>query len=145
MGDSRQIFDKLTEAVVSGDIGTVAACYSPDVVVVSPDGRFEGRDEAVSVIRQFLDGFPDLEVTVWNKITSGSVVADEWTLTGTNTGPLVTPTGETLPPNGKRVEIRGADVGVVEDDLVTSHRMYWDQLELLTQLGLAGEPQPAGT
>jgi predicted ester cyclase len=136
MADARETFDRLTDAVNDHDLEAAARCYSPEAVLVSPDGTFEGREQAVSSIRGFLEAFPDMRVTSWSKVTSGDVVADEWTFTGTNTGPIATPDGETIPATGKAVSMRGADVAVVEVGLITSHRLYWDQLELLTQLGL---------
>ncbi len=139
MGDARQTFDRLTDAVNAHDLEAVAACYGADVVLVSPDGTFTGRDEAVSTFRQFLETFPDMQVTSWSTVTSGDLVADEWTLTATNTGPIATPDGQPIPATGRAVTLRGADVGVIEHGVITSHRLYWDQLELMTQLGLLGQ------
>ena len=52
-------------------------------------------------------------------------------------GPLETPTGETIPPTGKQVPVRECDIATVKEDLITSHRFYFDQSEFLEQLGLA--------
>ncbi len=49
------------------------------------------------------------------------------------------PDGQSIPPTGKNVRVRGCDAATVEDGLVTSHRFYFDQMELLGQLGLAPE------
>jgi ketosteroid isomerase-like protein len=68
------------------------------------------------------------------------VAIDEGFVVGTNTGPLALPTGRTLPPTGRQVRVRSCDVATVEDGLITSHRAYFDQLELLGQLGLLPEP-----
>jgi len=47
------------------------------------------------------------------------------------------PGGESIPPTRKSVRVRGCDAATVENGRVTSHRFYFDQMELLEQLGLA--------
>jgi hypothetical protein len=62
-------------------------------------------------------------------------------MTGTNNGPLVTPTGE-VPATGKRIDMRGALVGRINaDNLIVEERRYYDTGTLMQQLGLA--PQAA--
>lgn len=137
MSDSRTVFDHLTDAINRHDLPGISEDYSPQVVTQSPDGRYEGLDAVAAYLGTFFSAFPDLRVDVWSKVTSGDLVCDEWTLTGTNTGPLSLPDGSTLPATGRQVEIRGCDIAVVEDDHVISHRMYYDNVELLAQLGIA--------
>jgi len=139
MGDARRLFDRLTDALNDHDLEAVASGYAPDVEVTSPDGTFQGRDQATAMLASYFTAFPDMRVTTSAKLETGDMVADEWILTGTNTGPIETPDGRTIAPTGKGVSLHGADVGTVEGGLVTSHRIYWDQLEFLTQLGLLGQ------
>jgi hypothetical protein len=54
-------------------------------------------------------------------------------------GPLATPTGETLPPTGRRVSVRGVDVQTHLGGGVARHHIYFDQVEFLAQLGLMPE------
>jgi hypothetical protein len=61
-------------------------------------------------------------------------------MVGTNTGPLVLPTGESMPATGRAVRLRACDAATVENGVVTSHRFYFDQAEFLGQLGLMEEP-----
>lgn len=49
------------------------------------------------------------------------------------------PDGQSVPPTGKSVRVRGCDAATVEEGQVKSHRFYFDQMELLSQLGLAPE------
>jgi predicted ester cyclase len=74
---------------------------------------------------------------------SGNTAIDEWTFMGTHEGPLRTPEGESIPPTGKQVRFRGSDFATVENGLIVEHRAYFDQMEMLAQLGLL--PQEAGT
>ena len=141
--DARTVFDALTDAVNRHDRSAIATCYAPDVTVVTPDGTFTGREAAAAMIHEFIDAFPDLHGTSWSKVTSGDMAVDEFTLEGTNTGPIATPEGESIPPTGRTLSLRCIDVGVIRDGQIVSHRVYWDQLDLLTQLGLAGQPETA--
>lgn len=141
MSDARETFDQLTDAMNRRDLDAAAACYSPDAVLVGPDGKYEGRAQTREMLAAYFQAFPDMHVATWGKVTAGEVVVDEWTFTGTHTGPLPTADGEVIPPTGRSVTLRGIDVGVVENGLVTSHRLYWDQLEFMTQLGLLDQPQ----
>jgi predicted ester cyclase len=136
MSDTRTAFDSLTDAMNRHDLDAIADGYGQQVVVNSPDGTFEGRQAATAYLESFLGAFPDLTVNVWSKVTSGDLVCDEWTLTGTNTGPLPLPDGSTLPATGKRVELRGCDIAALEDGQVISHRLYYDNVDFLTQLGI---------
>jgi ketosteroid isomerase-like protein len=58
---------------------------------------------------------------------------------GTHTGPLAAPDGD-VEPSGASVDLRFADFSRVQDGKIVSYHTYYDQLGLLTQLGLMGEP-----
>jgi predicted ester cyclase len=92
--------------------------------------------------RQFA-GFPDGKVTVHAMVAEGNTLAAEYTFTGTNTGPLTLPTGQTLPATKKKVSLRGVYVVTLEGDKVKSDHSYWDLAEGLAQLGLMPTPATA--
>ena len=60
-------------------------------------------------------------------------------VTGTHKGTLTTPDGQSIPATGKSVRLRTCDVATFKDGRATSHRFYFDQMEVLTQLGLTSE------
>lgn len=137
MSETRVVFDRLETALNQHDRQAISACYGDDVALVAPEGAFKGRDEATAYLVSFLDAFPDLHIDNLSKTTSGDVAIDEWIFTGTNTGPLALPDGTNVPATGRRVNVRGCDVAVVTGGAITSHRVYYDLLDLMTQLGLA--------
>jgi ketosteroid isomerase-like protein len=140
MGEARKVLDQLTEAIFNQDYAAVEELYAPDAVAVTPDqGELKGAGEVIGYTKQFIEAFPDVRFEPEFKHESGDTAIDEGWFVGTNSGPLALPTGETLPPTGKRVRVRGADIATVENGRVTSHRFYYDQLEFLGQLGLAPE------
>ncbi len=85
----------------------------------------------------FQGAFPDASWEPVAKHEAGDTAIDEGYSFGTNTGPLQMPSGDTLPPTGKRVRLRGCDVATVKDGRIVSHRFYYDQTEFAEQLGLA--------
>jgi predicted ester cyclase len=107
---------------------------------MTPDaGEVRGRDAISAWFNQFSQGFPDASWEPLSKVESGNTAIDEGYFLGTHTGPLETPTGESIPPTGKRVRVRECDIATVENGRIMSHRFYFDQMEFLQQLGLAPE------
>ncbi len=137
MGEAREVMDRLTAAVTAKDSATLAACYAVDAVAITPDeGEVSGRDAIGTYLLQFGEAFPDLAYDYTRKYEAGDVAIDEGYLTGTHTGPLQLPTGESMPATGKQIRIRSCDIARVENGLVTAHHFYFDQMEFLGQLGL---------
>ena len=119
------------------DLAKLAGLYRPDVVLVNPDaGELKGREQAIERDRVFMEAFPNAEMEIAASYESGDTAILEWVFVGTNTGPLPLPSGETFPATGKGVSVRGADVARVQDGALLSVHSYYDQVELMTQLGL---------
>ena len=137
MSEARDVLDRLTAAVVAKDAQAVAECYAEDAVAVTPDeGELRGSDRIAEYMSQFGNSFPDLQYKYLQKHDTGNVAIDEGYLTGTHTGPLPTPSGEAIAATGKQINVRSCDVATVEAGVITQHRIYFDQMEFLGQLGL---------
>src|SRR5579863_9762246 len=89
------------------------------------------------------EAFPDNELAVIEEDECGSVLWQVGTFSGTHTGNLMTPDGQVIPPTGRSVSATFADRFVVEGDVVVSETLYFDRVELLSQLGLVPEPEAA--
>ncbi len=136
MADARKVADRLTDAVVAEDLSAVTGCYSSDAVVIAPEGTFKGWDQIAEFFTAWFDPFSELTVEVGTKAQWGDQALDEWSLSCMNSGSLELPTGETVPATGKRITVRGADICTVDGGVITEHHMYYDQAEVLGQLGL---------
>jgi ketosteroid isomerase-like protein len=137
MGEARQTIDRMTACMVAHDLDGLAAVYAADAVITTPDeGEIKGRDAIVRYLRTFTDAVPDFGWEALATYESGDTGIDEGWFVGTNTGPLVLPTGETLPPTGKRIRVRSVDIATVSDGHIVRHNFYFDQMDLLGQLGL---------
>lgn len=136
MGQAREVMDKITQAVVAGDVDALERLYAADAVAETPDeGRLEGRDAVVGWMRTFVQAFSDLAFEMIATTEAGDTAIDEGYLSATHSGPMPGPEGE-IAPTGKRIRFRECDVLTVRDGLAVSHRFYFDQLEFLGQLGV---------
>jgi ketosteroid isomerase-like protein len=139
MGKARDVMDRVTAAMESNDREAAKALYASDAVAETPDeGTLHGADAIAGWLVKFGEAFPDAKYEQVNGFEIGDTAVDEGFLTGTNTGPLPMPGGESVPPTGKAIRLRACDLATVKDGAITSHRFYFDQMEFLSQLGLAG-------
>jgi ketosteroid isomerase-like protein len=101
-------------------------------------GQVPGRDRFREYLETFKRAMPDARAIVEQTVEAGDTVAVEGRFTGTHTGPLATEDGD-VEPTGAAVDLRFADVSQVRDEKIVAYHTYYDQLGLLTQLGLMGE------
>lgn len=85
----------------------------------------------------FVEGFPDLRLTVEDAVGEGDLVAQRVHFEGTHTGEF-----QGLPPTGRRVEFDGLELNRFVDGRVEEHWFQLDALSLLQQLGLVVIPGP---
>jgi ketosteroid isomerase-like protein len=116
--------------------------YADDAELTWPGmPTFKGRQAVVAFYAQMLGAFPDVHGTLKRIVEQGDAVAVEYESAGTNGGPLPLPTGELLPATNKHVDVRGAWFGIVDrDGRIKTQREYFDQVEILAQLGLMPHP-----
>ncbi|MBO3749278.1 ester cyclase [Streptosporangiaceae bacterium NEAU-GS5] len=124
------------EACNTHDLAVLARCYAPDVFLKTPGGQAEGRDEVLSVHQMIWDGIPDLCVTALQTIEEDDDVAAPSVMSGTHRGPLLLPGGDDVAATGRPVSFRSCWIFTMQEGLIVSHQLYWDQLELYVQLGL---------
>jgi predicted ester cyclase len=103
--------------------------------LVAPGGSVSGRDEVLGFLGVFQEAFPGGRLEVGRLLVDGSSVAAEGKFVGTHDGILHSPNGD-VAPTGKAVELRWASVYEVTGAALTSEHLYFDQMDLLGQLGL---------
>ena len=140
MSTARDLIARLTDAYNRHDIDGIRALYAPDARVNDTI-----VDAALATHERFFGFLPDAKVDLRAAAAEGPVVIAEFTLHGTNTGPL--PLGpvhraiagtdaEVVPPTGRTVAV--PVVLVIEQDggRIVTERQLFDSLALLAQLGL---------
>lgn len=79
--------------------------------------------------------FPDYHLELVQAVEQGDWLAVQIHTTGTMTGPLATSMGE-IPPTGKPIEQDWVAMVRFEGELIAQFDEYYDQYELMAQLGL---------
>ncbi len=137
MGEAREVLDRFSDAFLRGDLEAAANCYAEDAVAVSPDeGELHGRERIMQYHRELLAAFSDTDYEYLNRYESGDTAIDEGYFVGTNTADLLMPDGRTIAATGMRVRLRECDVATVKGGYITSHRIYFNEMDFLSQLGL---------
>lgn len=106
---------------------------------LSPDYRehmsFLGSEPTMEGMVACLAGFfravPDLSCTLDAMVEEGDLLVMRGTMRGTHTGPV-----GSFPPTGRSIALEGVDMVRFEGDKLAEHWGYYDQIGLLTQLGL---------
>jgi steroid delta-isomerase-like uncharacterized protein len=144
MANAKAIGARFVEAFNAHDEAAIRELNGDDVVFEAPgDIHVEGRDAATEYAMAWLRAFPDARLTVNNELGDGDWVAQEFTFEGTHENTLASPAGD-IPATHRRLKGRGVQIFKVEGDVVTDTRLYFDQVQVMTQLGLMPEPATAG-
>jgi len=94
------------------------------------------RQQVKMINQGFYNAFPDQHFDITFTLAQGDYVVTHWTATGTHTGPLPTPSGNTIPPTGKKATVMGSNTAEIKNGKITRGWQFWDLASLLGQLGL---------
>jgi steroid delta-isomerase-like uncharacterized protein len=136
---SKELLERYVELYNAGDLDACMELYADDASQRMHDGTFEGVDAIQVRLARDLAAFEDATYVVESFFAAGDEFADEWTFTGTNTGPLRLPDGTEIPPTGRRVELKGMEYVKVQDGKIVIDNLYYDFLAAVAQLGLVPE------
>ena len=135
--ENLRVAEKLFEAINSHDLSRGSDYQSADYKFEGPGANgVLNSDQATAYTQGFLNAFPDLHFELKQKVAQGDYVVINWVASGTHTGPLLTPTGATIPPTGKKAVVPGSTTYQVKNGKAVSGQTYWDMVTLLAQLGL---------
>jgi predicted ester cyclase len=90
----------------------------------------------------WLNAFPDAQLRVATTFVDGDTIVQEFTFEGTHEGTLSGPAGD-IPATNRRLTGRGVQILRVDNGKVADARLYYDQVQVMTQLGLMPEPATA--
>ena len=135
----RKLFD---EVINTGRLDLCDRYLAPDRVdhqdYGMPAGSSNGHDGFQRTLGVFLEGFPDLHLTIDFIIADEDRVAAYVTTEGTHTGSFMG-----VPATGKRFSVKGTDIFAFnEAGLVSDHWGAFDALGMMRQLGFMSAAQP---
>jgi steroid delta-isomerase-like uncharacterized protein len=139
MEANRELLERYVERYNAGDLEACMKLYAEDAVQWMHDGLFEGVDAIQERLARDLTAFPDAKYVVESFVEDGDKFADEWTFTGTNTGPFRLPDGSEVPATGRPVEIKGMELVEVRNEKIVVDNLYYDFMAAVAQLGLVPE------
>ena len=139
--ENKEIALSLIEALNVRDLGLWSRHLSDDYAADHPGvSVLLDKSRSIAYHQRFVTAFPDIRFEVLGVIAEGDSVLVRWTASGTHAERLATTTGRTIPPTRRRATVSGAMITQSRDGKVVSGWFYWDQLSLLSQLGITEQP-----
>jgi len=140
MTEVKNTSDRFISAFNAHDEHALLALHADDIKFNAPGGfKATNAKDATGFAMTWLKAFPDGKMKLRSEIISGPWVVQEITMEGTHTAPLVTPTG-TVPATHKKVVGYGVQLFRIENAKIAEARIYYDQLDQMSQLGLIPTP-----
>src|SRR3954466_4341009 len=113
---------------------TIATFDHPRYELVPTGDVFDGEQEVRAYFAESRTAFPDQRNELIALHHADDAVIVEFDALGTHLGPL-----RALPPTGRSFRCRMTAYFLFEDDRLVCERVYFDQLSIMRQLGLAHE------
>lgn len=139
-GDTRSLIERDIELWNARDRdGWFALADLHRMELEAPGGlRLLGRDAAEVIWDTWNDAFPDNRLEVVSIHADDRGGAQEGRFIGTHNGTLRAPAGE-IPATGRTVDAGFCGVYEFDQGKVVSFHLYFDQMDMMTQLGLTPE------
>jgi predicted ester cyclase len=135
--ENLRIVEKIFRTLNTRELGAMDDAYAANYKYEAPGAPGPlNIEQSRGYVEGFIKAFPDLHFELIDKVAQGDLVAVTWMSSGTHTGPLQTPTGDTLPPTNKKSSVPGSSIYRFKNGKITSSAVYWDMVTLLAQLGL---------
>ena len=78
MGEAREVMDRVTDAILKGDLEALKGLYAQDAVAETPDqGAITGRGQIAAYLAEFGTAFPDSSWEERYKHEGGDTAIDE--------------------------------------------------------------------
>jgi steroid delta-isomerase-like uncharacterized protein len=131
-----------TETWNARDRDGYLALYTDDCEIIAPGFTGRGQEALAQFWDMYMSAFPDNRITVLRVVGGNGAEpgVEESVTEATHTGPLEGSDGSVLPPTGRHMSVPFCMVHEQRGGRLAASRLYFDQLEMLTQLGALDEP-----
>ena len=124
--------EHLATNINSGNIDVAVETFAQDAVDHDPaPGQGAGREGFKAFFTELRAAFPDAHIEPAQMVADDENVAIAYTLTGTHQGDF-----NGIAPTGKKIEVRGVQIGRFEDGKIVERWGSSDELGVLKQLGI---------
>lgn len=133
--DSERVVTEYVRIINNRKFSDVSNVLAESFAMTGPmTGTVEGRENVTEHFQGLLAGFSDFHIQVHEVLSGGDLVMSESTLSGTHDGEF-----DGIPPTQQEFEVPEMARFIVKDGKIQEERTYYDQHDLLDQLGLLKE------
>lgn len=129
------------------DVDHALSLYADDIVFVDVGSTqaFRGKQAVRQYIQAWFSAFPDMKITVKNRVISDDQLAGEIEFVGTNKGAIaLSPDVPPIPATGKKINGKGTYFVHIKNGKAKEVHTYPDLAGMLMQLGLMPMPNSVG-
>lgn len=139
--DMMQAFEQYKNAWNSHDLEALAAYYGKGATYTDPGAGKVSGPAIIQTIGGLFTAFPDFKVKVVSADpVDADTLAEQWVVTGTWKKPFPGGPLAGAKPSGKSFTVPGASFLEWNDGKIESSIQYYDQMSLLTQIGVIPPP-----
>lgn len=131
-------------SAVERDLSALRNLLTDDVRAWTPALATSSRDELLAELDGRDGTFDDIAVTFNPLDVGGEFAGVEWTVEMTHAGAITLDETTTIEPTGLRITLHGVTIAEFADDRICSLRQYWDEMEILEQLGVVNRHEVRG-
>jgi steroid delta-isomerase-like uncharacterized protein len=137
--ENLRVIENEITAFNARDWDAYLGCFTDSVVTYEPDESepIRGREALRNRVSSYLAAFPDVHLQKERLFGDEQWVCLNSVFMGTHQGNLPGPGGITIKPTGRKVNVHGCSVFRLKGGLITEFIGYYDQIELLSQLGMS--------
>jgi steroid delta-isomerase-like uncharacterized protein len=122
-----EVYDQRKLEVIDEIFASEFTLHDPDL-----PGGARGPEGIKRIVETFVGGFPDLQVTLEDELSSADKVVTRWTSRGTHQGELLG-----IAPTGKRIHVTAVGIWRVANGKIAEAWLVYDAFGMLQQLGVA--------
>ena len=138
--EAKAVVERGLKAYNAHDMEALARDAAPDIEATAPgDIKLKGPQAVKDYNTNFVRAFPDARIEAAKIHAQGATVIVEGVFTGTHDGVLKTPMGD-VPATGRKVRGEFIQIFDVDRGLIQRNNLMYDQVQLMTQLGMAPAP-----
>jgi ketosteroid isomerase-like protein len=133
--DRATALSRALRAAIQRDRDELSALLTDDVRTWTPALSTASLTELVDELDRRGEAFSDLQLEIVPLDVGGDFACVEWTAEMTHTAAILLADEESIEPTGIRVTVHGATVAEFLGERICSIRQYWNELDVLEQLG----------
>ncbi len=139
--DAKSLVQKAYDDWNNRDKDAFLARFAEGSKMTTPGGlMLSGRDGVEMFWETYQGAAPDNQAIIRNLFSADNQAGVEATFEGTHTGVLHGADGRQIPPTGRHISVPLVEFYTFHGDEIATLHVYYDQVDLLTQLGLMPEP-----